>query len=111
MAPIGNCSTKFRGTPSLRTKSNTILTPSSPAGLDGTDGIYTFGGDRETFNPFDPLNFQNVDNDVWSFALVPEPSALVLCILGMFACAAKARNTAHCRLMRSKVSRMVTLPW
>lgn len=30
--------------------------------------ILTFGGDRETFNFFDPFNYLNVDNDVWRFA-------------------------------------------
>ena len=30
--------------------------------------ILTFGGDRETFNPFDPTNYLRVDNDVWSFS-------------------------------------------
>lgn len=30
--------------------------------------VYTFGGDRETFNFFDPFNYLNVDNDVWSYA-------------------------------------------
>ena len=30
--------------------------------------ILTFGGDRETFNPFDPTNYLKVDNDVWSFS-------------------------------------------
>ena len=30
--------------------------------------IYTFGGDRETFNFFDPTNYLRVDNDVWRFA-------------------------------------------
>jgi hypothetical protein len=29
--------------------------------------IYTFGGDRETFNFFDPTNYLNVDNDVWRY--------------------------------------------
>lgn len=29
--------------------------------------IFTFGGDRETFNPFDPFAFEKVDNDVWQF--------------------------------------------
>ena len=33
------------------------------------DAIYTFGGDRETFNFFDPFNYLNVDNDVWKFSL------------------------------------------
>ena len=31
------------------------------------DYIYTFGGDRETFNFADPLNHLNIDNDVWKF--------------------------------------------
>ena len=30
--------------------------------------IYTFGGDRETFNFTDPDNYLRVDNDVWRFA-------------------------------------------
>jgi hypothetical protein len=30
--------------------------------------IFTFGGDRETFDFADPTNFLNVDNDVWRFA-------------------------------------------
>jgi hypothetical protein len=29
--------------------------------------IFTFGGDRETFSPFDPSGFTKVDNDVWQF--------------------------------------------
>lgn len=29
--------------------------------------IYTFGGDRETFNFMDPTNHLNIDNDVWKF--------------------------------------------
>jgi hypothetical protein len=33
------------------------------------DMIFTFGGDRETFNFFDPFNHLNVDNDVWKFSL------------------------------------------
>jgi hypothetical protein len=33
------------------------------------DEIYTFGGDRETFNFGDPENYKNVDNDVWKFSL------------------------------------------
>ncbi|MGI9272723.1 MAG: hypothetical protein ACR2QT_13165 [Woeseiaceae bacterium] len=31
--------------------------------------IFTFGGDRETFDPTDFLGFQKVDNDVWQLAL------------------------------------------
>lgn len=30
--------------------------------------VYTFGGDRETFDFADPTNYLNVDNDVWRFA-------------------------------------------
>ena len=30
--------------------------------------IFSFGGDRETFNFFDPFNYLNVDNDVWNFS-------------------------------------------
>ena len=30
--------------------------------------IFTFGGDRETFDFTDPTNYLNVDNDVWRFA-------------------------------------------
>jgi hypothetical protein len=30
--------------------------------------IFTFGGDRETFDFADPTNFLNVDNDVWQFS-------------------------------------------
>ena len=42
----------------------------APAGPDGRgQAIYTFGGDRETFNFFDPLQWLNVDNDVWRFSL------------------------------------------
>jgi hypothetical protein len=41
----------------------------APAGADGRGAaIYTFGGDRETFDFFDPTQFLNVDNDVWRFA-------------------------------------------
>jgi len=34
-----------------------------------SDKIFTFGGDRETFNFFDPFNYLNVDNDVWEFSI------------------------------------------
>ncbi|NNC84459.1 MAG: T9SS type A sorting domain-containing protein [Bacteroidia bacterium] len=30
--------------------------------------IYTFGGDRETFDFADSLNYLNIDNDVWSYS-------------------------------------------
>ena len=31
--------------------------------------IFTFGGDRETFNPGDFLAFRKVDNDVWQLTI------------------------------------------
>ena len=34
---------------------------------DGQDTIYTFGGDRETFDFSDPENYLRVDDDVWRF--------------------------------------------
>jgi hypothetical protein len=41
----------------------------APAGRCGRGlSIFTFGGDRETFNFFDPTNYLNVDNDVWRFS-------------------------------------------
>jgi hypothetical protein len=42
----------------------------APAGPDGRGkAIYTFGGDRETFDFFDPTQWLDVDNDVWRFSL------------------------------------------
>ena len=35
--------------------------------LNPRPAIYTFGGDRETFDFDDPLNYLRVDNDVWRF--------------------------------------------
>ena len=35
----------------------------------GQPAIYTFGGDRETFNFGDPTNYLRVDNDVWRLTL------------------------------------------
>ena len=35
---------------------------------DGLQSIYTFGGDRETFDFSDRTNFLRVDRDVWRFA-------------------------------------------
>jgi hypothetical protein len=35
---------------------------------NNSDMIFSFGGDRETFNFFDPFNYLNVDNDVWKFS-------------------------------------------
>jgi len=37
--------------------------------------FWDFGGGRETFNFVDPLNYLNVDDDVWRFAPFP-PSNL-----------------------------------
>lgn len=38
-------------------------------GENKKDAIYTFGGDRETFDFTDFTNYLNVDNDVWKFYL------------------------------------------
>lgn len=38
-----------------------------PGWLGLRPAIYTFGGDRETFNFGDPTNYLRVDNDVWRF--------------------------------------------
>ncbi len=35
---------------------------------DGAPAILTVGGDRETFDFTDPLNYTRVDDDVWAFA-------------------------------------------
>lgn len=50
----------------IRYDYDTLVAPGGP----GTSGsaIYTFGGDRETFNFFDPTQWLNVDDDVWRFA-------------------------------------------
>ena len=50
----------------IRYDYDTVVAP----GGRGTvgDAIYTFGGDRETFNFFDPTQWRNVDDDVWRFA-------------------------------------------
>ena len=37
--------------------------------------IFTFGGDRETFNFGDPLNYLRVDNDVWRWSPSKSPKA------------------------------------
>jgi hypothetical protein len=41
-------------------------------GIAVGDVIYTFGGDRETFDFSDPSNYLRVDNDVWRYEL-PAP--------------------------------------
>ncbi len=50
----------------IRYDYDTLVAPGGP-GTEG-DAIYTFGGDRETFNFFDPTQWLNVDDDVWRFA-------------------------------------------
>ena len=35
---------------------------------NNSDMIFSFGGDRETFNFLNPFNYLNVDNDVWKFS-------------------------------------------
>jgi hypothetical protein len=37
--------------------------------------IFTFGGDRETFNFGDPLNYLRVDNDAWRWSPSKSPKA------------------------------------
>ena len=49
---------------------DTVVGPAGPDGIG--QAIYTFGGDRETFDFFDPTQWLNVDNDVWKFQL-PTP--------------------------------------
>jgi hypothetical protein len=51
----------------IRYDYDTVVAPAGPGGQG--DAIYTFGGDRETFNFFDPTQWLNVDDDVWRFAL------------------------------------------
>jgi len=43
-----------------------LVVQGGPGGL--RPSIFTFGGDRETFDFFDPTNYLRVDNDVWRFA-------------------------------------------
>jgi hypothetical protein len=50
----------------IRYDYDTVVAPGGPATTG--DAIYTFGGDRETFNFFDPSQWRNVDDDVWRFA-------------------------------------------
>lgn len=40
-----------------------------PYGLDVDPAIYTFGGDRETFDFEDPENYLRIDDDIWRFSL------------------------------------------
>ena len=56
-----------RGPEDVKYDYDTVVAPAGPD--QRGRAIYTFGGDRETFNFFDPLQWLNVDNDVWRFAL------------------------------------------
>jgi hypothetical protein len=42
-----------------------VAAVSVPASRGGHPAILTFGGDRATFDPFDPVNWLRVDSDVW----------------------------------------------
>jgi hypothetical protein len=39
-----------------------------PYDAQGDPAIYTFGGDRETFDFNDPVNYLRIDDDIWRFA-------------------------------------------
>ena len=43
-----------------------------PDSIDPRPAIFTFGGDRETFDFNDPLNYLRIDDDVWIFTLPEE---------------------------------------
>jgi hypothetical protein len=45
-------------------------------GPRGLRSVYTFGGDRETFDFSDPFNYTRVDNDVWRYTPLLELLAL-----------------------------------
>ncbi|MEZ5239948.1 MAG: hypothetical protein R2716_13700 [Microthrixaceae bacterium] len=51
----------------IRYDYDTLVAPGGPGTVG--DAIYTFGGDRENFNFFDPTQWRRVDDDVWRFAL------------------------------------------
>jgi hypothetical protein len=40
-----------------------------PDSVTPPPAIYTFGGDRETFDFTDPLNYLRIDDDIWKFTL------------------------------------------
>ena len=46
--------------------------------------IYTFGGDRETFDFSDANNFLRVDNDVWTFSMEKDNSIAQAPLTGQF---------------------------
>jgi hypothetical protein len=37
--------------------------------LDPAPAIFTFGGDRETFDFDDPENYLRIDDEIWKFSL------------------------------------------
>jgi hypothetical protein len=51
-----------------------LVVRGGPEGLPPT--LLTFGGDRETFNPFDPVNWLRVDNDVWQYRMPADVFAM-----------------------------------
>ncbi|MGI9428177.1 MAG: Kelch repeat-containing protein, partial [Bythopirellula sp.] len=59
---------------------DSLVSTASPGGVPS---LYTFGGDRETFNPVDLTNYLNVDNDVWRFTIIPEPSTSTMILIAM----------------------------
>lgn len=48
---------------------------SAVVNADNQTAIYTFGGDRETFDFNDPTQWKNVDNDVWRFVIEEQESS------------------------------------
>ena len=66
--------------------------------------ILTFGGDRETFDFTDPLNYLNVDNDVWRFA----PPSNFIDAAGV-AGPSSANNSAVTN-SRGRASKVATVP-
>ncbi len=70
VSPDGATWTQVSDSPWNATTSEEIKYDFEAFSLDGA--IYTFGGDRETFDFSDPNNYLRVDNDVWRYAL-PSP--------------------------------------
>ncbi len=56
-----------RGPEDIKYDFDIIVT--DPYDARGDPAIYTFGGDRETFDFSDPVNYLRIDDDVWRFAL------------------------------------------
>jgi hypothetical protein len=55
-----------RGSDDIKYDFDIIVT--DPYDAQGDPAIYTFGGDRETFDFNDPVNYLRIDDDVWRFA-------------------------------------------